>query len=113
MDLLKSFTSKKTSEAGTWQDDHDSSNCPLCGVVFNLIVRKHHCRRCGTLCCNDCSQNRAFLDSSRSGAPKRICDKCFAKGEWRRRGEGGGGGQLCLAVRLGSLRLLCLLGLHL
>ena len=28
--------------------------------------------------CGACSENRKFLESSRSGAPKRVCDKCYA-----------------------------------
>lgn len=37
--------------------------------------------------CGACSENRKFLESSRSGAPKRVCDKCFAN----ERGYGGSG----------------------
>ena len=28
--------------------------------------------------CDPCSQNRKYLDSSRTGAPKRVCLRCFA-----------------------------------
>lgn len=37
-------------------------------------------QQCGQVVCSGCSENRKFLESSRSGAPKRICDKCH-KGE--------------------------------
>lgn len=32
-----------------WQLDEDVSHCPLCFVKFNFLVRKHHCRLCGTI----------------------------------------------------------------
>lgn len=81
MSWLSSLTgSKKTSEAGVWIADEDVSNCYCCGVGFSLMIRKHHCRQCGQVVCSGCSENRKFLESSRSGAPKRICDKCH-KGE--------------------------------
>jgi hypothetical protein len=35
-------------------------------------------QNCGNVVCGACSENRKFLESSRSGAPKRICDRCFA-----------------------------------
>ena len=38
--------------------------------------------------CGLCSENRKFLESSRSGAPKRICDRCYSSGS----GYGGGAG---------------------
>lgn len=33
-------------------------------------------QQCGQVVCDPCSTNRKYLESSRSGAPKRICDKC-------------------------------------
>ena len=33
-------------------------------------------QQCGGVVCGSCSENRKFLESSRSGAPKRICDTC-------------------------------------
>lgn len=37
-----------------WQSDDSTDSCPRCGKVFSFTVRRHHCRRCGVLLCNDC-----------------------------------------------------------
>jgi hypothetical protein len=77
MDLLLSMRgSKKTSEAGVWVADDEVKVCMCCKASFGLFIRKHHCRQCGSVVCGDCSSNRKFLESSRTGAPKRICDAC-------------------------------------
>lgn len=32
-----------------WQIDSQITHCPLCFVQFNFLIRKHHCRLCGTI----------------------------------------------------------------
>jgi hypothetical protein len=84
MDLLLSMRgSKKTSEAGVWVADDEVKVCMCCKASFGLFIRKHHCRQCGSVVCGDCSSNRKFLESSRTGAPKRICDACHDKDRGR------------------------------
>lgn len=60
MDLLVGFGlgSKKTSEAGVWVDDDAANACLICRAVFSFTNRKHHCRQCGRIVCDPCSQNR-------------------------------------------------------
>ena len=41
-------------------------------------------QQCGQVVCDNCSKTQKFLESSRSGAAKRVCDKCA-------QGAGGGG----------------------
>ncbi|KAK6456620.1 FYVE zinc finger-domain-containing protein [Scheffersomyces xylosifermentans] len=36
-----------------WQNDKDVTNCTICFVKFNVIIRKHHCRLCGKIVCDD------------------------------------------------------------
>src|SRR5947208_1124678 len=38
-----------------WQDDDDVKNCYNCKREFNFFLRKHHCRACGHIYCNDCT----------------------------------------------------------
>lgn len=38
-----------------WVDDGMVFNCHQCKKRFSLIIRKHHCRRCGNIFCYDCS----------------------------------------------------------
>lgn len=40
----------------TWVNDEDVKLCPQCASPFNVVLRrKHHCRVCGTVQCNQCS----------------------------------------------------------
>jgi FYVE/RhoGEF/PH domain-containing protein 5/6 len=41
-----------------------------------LIVRRHHCRACGSVVCSICSANRAPLKYM-GYAPAKVCDPCF------------------------------------
>lgn len=68
-----------------WQPDTDLVACPLCNNRFTLFVRKHHCRKCGSLVCNDCSQGRMIITRNNANARKRnesgtkavrVCDSC-------------------------------------
>lgn len=61
-----------------WVDDDASPTCLLCAKKFSFTRRKHHCRKCGTLCCDDCSKARLVLPSSRSTDKERHCDSCAA-----------------------------------
>lgn len=53
----------------------DASHCQGCSNQFTFINRKHHCRRCGGLFCNNCTQKRMIL-RGQGDSPVRICDPC-------------------------------------
>lgn len=38
-----------------WIDEDNVKLCPNCAKSFNFARRKHHCRLCGGVICNDCS----------------------------------------------------------
>ena len=42
-------------KARAWVRDSERSGCVECGTKFTLFVRRHHCRRCGDIFCNECS----------------------------------------------------------
>ncbi|KAK6201582.1 FYVE zinc finger-domain-containing protein [Scheffersomyces amazonensis] len=44
---------KEISGLDNWQDDTGISNCSICFVKFSLLLRKHHCRLCGKIVCDD------------------------------------------------------------
>ncbi|CAG8567763.1 11687_t:CDS:2, partial [Dentiscutata heterogama] len=44
-----------------WENDEDVSECRLCDKKFRLWARRHHCRRCGKVVCDQCSTKRAPL----------------------------------------------------
>ncbi|XP_027346098.1 uncharacterized protein LOC113857950 isoform X2 [Abrus precatorius] len=53
----------------------DASHCQGCSAQFTFINRKHHCRRCGGLFCNSCTQQKMVL-RGQGGSPVRICEPC-------------------------------------
>lgn len=63
--------------ARKWTDDNDVSHCTACGKLFTVTVRKHHCRNCGNIFCNECSSRTAAIASSKK--PVRVCDVCYAE----------------------------------
>ncbi|XP_019170113.1 PREDICTED: uncharacterized protein LOC109165694 isoform X1 [Ipomoea nil] len=53
----------------------DASHCQGCSSQFTFINRKHHCRRCGGIFCNSCTQQRMIL-RGQGDSPVRICAPC-------------------------------------
>lgn len=47
-----------------WAKDHSESVCQLCSSAFSIRNRRHHCRSCGILTCDDCSMKRLLLHST-------------------------------------------------
>ncbi|MDC0678820.1 FYVE zinc finger domain-containing protein [Sorangium atrum] len=80
-------TSRVVQQIPTWQEDDLVSRCPLCDRDFSFTLRRHHCRKCGKVVCDDCSTARKILPSP---VPKpsffwsstvetgalRVCDSC-------------------------------------
>ncbi|XP_052333822.1 RUN and FYVE domain-containing protein 2-like isoform X3 [Oncorhynchus keta] len=59
-----------------WLKDKDANICKLCEKEFSISRRKHHCRNCGEIFCNACSDNELPLPASPK--PVRVCDMCHA-----------------------------------
>ncbi|XP_041116291.1 RUN and FYVE domain-containing protein 2-like isoform X1 [Polyodon spathula] len=59
-----------------WLKDKDATHCKLCEKEFSISRRKHHCRNCGEIFCNTCSDNELPLPASPK--PVRVCDTCHA-----------------------------------
>lgn len=60
---------------GAWEKDKDAASCKICAKEFSLSRRKHHCRNCGAIFCDPCSDNKMALASS--AKPVRVCDNCY------------------------------------
>ncbi|KRZ59999.1 Erlin-1, partial [Trichinella nativa] len=58
-----------------WVDDKNVLECQGCKQRFSVSRRKHHCRNCGGIFCQQCSENSLPLPSS--SKPGRVCDACF------------------------------------
>jgi RUN and FYVE domain-containing protein 1 len=59
-----------------WMDSKQVKSCALCQQTFSVTRRKHHCRLCGNVFCQTCSDNKMELASS--AKPARVCDTCHA-----------------------------------
>uniref|UniRef100_A0A1A7X669 Zinc finger FYVE domain-containing protein 26 n=1 Tax=Iconisemion striatum TaxID=60296 RepID=A0A1A7X669_9TELE len=61
-----------------WVPDTQHDVCMVCRRErFTMFNRRHHCRRCGRLVCNACSERKMPVD----GCPEeevRVCDQCYA-----------------------------------
>jgi len=55
-----------------WKADSNVSQCDGCRAAFSAFRRKHHCRRCGNIFCNNCAP-KVFLVT---GKAVRICEGC-------------------------------------
>lgn len=63
-----------------WVKDEEVDDCMVCNTTkFNLLNRRHHCRRCGRVVCANCSQRTSLIDK----IPRRTCDDCFKQLERR------------------------------
>jgi hypothetical protein len=61
------------SFAPIMQREGEASKCNGCGKSFSLIVRKKHCRQCGTVVCNDCLTTRP--GPTDSGEKIKVCQR--------------------------------------
>lgn len=54
-------------------------SCPSCSNPFSYTRRKHHCRLCGDIFCDACSNNRSILplEGDEYNVPVRVCDVCM------------------------------------
>ena len=60
-----------------WECDGNDVRCACCSVRFTFFRRRHHCRLCGNLVCDACSQSR--LPTQFSGTLERACDECVSQ----------------------------------
>jgi hypothetical protein len=44
-----------------WQPDSEVNECPICHRPFTWMFRRHHCRKCGRVVCNECSPHRITI----------------------------------------------------
>lgn len=61
-----------------WVQDESALACLQCHQRFRVLLRRHHCRKCGQIFCNKCSQKRMMIPAfGYTKHPVRVCDKCF------------------------------------
>jgi len=59
-----------------WLKDQMTKACMHCNSSFTMTRRRHHCRKCGKIFCNDCCPVQDFSQYI-SGKKVRICKNCF------------------------------------
>ncbi|CAH8518163.1 unnamed protein product [Heterobilharzia americana] len=66
----------RQSERRYWMQDENCKFCFECGSRFTAIRRKHHCRVCGRIFCNQCSNQ--FVEGTQIGLDglQRACSYC-------------------------------------
>ena len=73
-----------------WQPDTEVTSC-ACGARFSLFVRRHHCRLCRKVYCDNCTLQRAFIPSFIQTVEEttkvRLCSTCFHACEETTRSE--------------------------
>ncbi|KAI5956653.1 VPS27 [Candida margitis] len=71
----------------------DSDSCMICYTPFSMLNRKHHCRACGGVFCQDHSGNSTTLVNLGIMEPVRVCDNCYAKQKHKSKGKATGEGR--------------------
>ncbi|KAM9510944.1 RUN and FYVE domain-containing protein 1-like isoform 1-T1 [Salvelinus alpinus] len=66
----------KALKGQAWLKDDEATQCKHCQKEFSIARRKHHCRNCGDIYCNSCSNNELALPSY--PRPVRVCDICHS-----------------------------------
>eukprot|EP00300_Choanocystis_sp_HF-7_P000704 c10579_g1_i1.p1 GENE.c10579_g1_i1~~c10579_g1_i1.p1 ORF type:complete len:704 (+),score=110.67 c10579_g1_i1:32-2143(+) len=60
-----------------WAEDERVKNCTGCGAEFTLVLRRHHCRKCGGIYCAQCSSKRFPLMEYGHRKNVRVCNSCY------------------------------------
>nr|XP_043606663.1 protein FREE1-like isoform X2 [Erigeron canadensis] len=66
-------------EKDHWVPDEASVKCTSCSTYFGAFVRRHHCRNCGDIFCDKCTQGRIALTAEEQAPQVRVCDQCMAE----------------------------------
>ena len=72
-----------TITAPLWVSDKEAHQCQKCSAEFSFFKRRHHCRRCGGVFCDGCSDFRWRLPNIDEKKRQRVCMECYhsLKGE--------------------------------
>ena len=70
----------------SWPDDSHIPDCSMCYKPFTKTKRRHHCRTCSALVCNDCSPEKRVIPvgwnqkncwiTAIKATEERLCTEC-------------------------------------
>ena len=63
-------------EEPEWAEDNSHEKCQSCSAKFSLLVRRHHCRRCGKVLCGKCCNSKVQLWRMGFMDPQLVCNAC-------------------------------------
>lgn len=66
----------KSERAPVWKDGDECSNCKS---EFGIVQRKHHCRACGGIFCNRCTNKQSIIPKFGIEKEVRVCDSCYTE----------------------------------
>ncbi|CAN8312655.1 unnamed protein product [Cochlearia groenlandica] len=75
MNIIKPVNEEKYH----WVPDEAVAKCTSCGSDFGAFLRRHHCRNCGDVFCDKCTQGRIALSAEENALQVRVCDRCMAE----------------------------------
>jgi hypothetical protein len=65
-----------TSRSELWHKDDDHPSCELCNKKFTFFNRRHHCRNCGKVICDDCLMAEYTHPNQNPYRPHMVCKLC-------------------------------------
>lgn len=77
--LANQQSANSRAKAPDWIADRDIKDCMVCSTSFSFFNRKHHCRRCGKVVCNECAppDNTRPIMEWGMREPVRHCKVCY------------------------------------
>lgn len=60
-----------------WVINSEMNYCMVCSTAFGMFTYQHHCKACGNIVCDTCSQSRAPIAEIEALGPKRVCLQCY------------------------------------
>nr|AVV27000.1 Rheb [Eukaryota sp.] len=69
-----------SSRRPRWVPDREAKECTQCSTKFTFLkTRKHHCRSCGSVFCDSCTNYQSYLPEFEYTEPQRVCQSCHDK----------------------------------
>lgn len=62
-----------------WMPNAQASSCIKCETPFSMFLRKHHCRKCGEIFCDNCWGKEIYVNAYHKFA--KVCDTCYILAE--------------------------------
>jgi hypothetical protein len=62
-----------------WVPNNTVTACTSCEHEFTLFFRRHHCRACGKIFCNKCSEHYSAIPQLGYFKPTRVCNMCVQR----------------------------------